>query len=51
MAQSNELLYILIMRFADRTQIPKNKIWIAEPNTNPFDTRVMQAYKLLGKDA
>lgn len=38
MAQNSNLLLYASHSVADNSGIPKNKIWIAEPNTRPLDT-------------
>ncbi len=38
MAQNANLLLYAAHNVADRSNVPKNKIWIAEPNTRPADT-------------
>lgn len=38
MNQNSDLLLYSSHNIADRSGVPKNKIWIAEPNTRPVDT-------------
>lgn len=38
MAQNENLLFYSNHNIADRSGVPKNKIWIAEPNTRPTST-------------
>lgn len=38
MAQNSDLLLYAAHNVADKSGLPKNKIWIAEPNTRPTDT-------------